>query len=164
MPRTRACVALLLTTLTAACAGPEITLELKQNIHHDDFEYSAQRIDKLDRIGDLRPAGVFYVVTFQVDNRAKRVDHEWDNALAFIVDEHGHQYENDPRAQAQLAATQPFGYRDRYVTSPGAIETTKFVFDLPRQAAEPYLRVRGETLMGDVLDGRRFTRTRIKLF
>jgi hypothetical protein len=150
--------------LAAACGGPAQTIGIGQNIHHDDFEYSVQRVEKLDRIGALAPGGVFYVVTFQVDNRAKRVGHEWDNALAYLVDEQGREYEDIPAAQKQLNGVEPFGYRDRYHTNAGDTERTKFVFDLPRTAASPCLRVRGETLMGDVFDASQFRRTQIKLY
>jgi len=162
-----AAVPLLLTVLTAlsaGCAGPAETISIGQSIHHDDFEYSVRRVEKLDRIGALAPAGVFYVVTFQVENRAKRVGHEWDNAIAYLVDERGREYENSTDAQKRLDALQSFSYRDHYRTSAGNTETTKLVFDLPLTAASPVLRVRGETLMGDVFDANRFKRTQVKLY
>ena len=152
------------TAAAAACSGPTLTIGIGQNIHHDDFEYSVQAVEKLARIGDRTASGVFYVVTFQVENRAKRVDHPWDNSLAYVCDEQGRQFDNDPDAQRQLNRTSAFNYHDRYLTPPGTAETTKFVFDVPRDVTEPYLRVRGETLMGDVFDAGRFRRTRVRLF
>jgi hypothetical protein len=164
---TRPLVRFLFAALAAsaiACAGPVQTIGMGQSIHHDDFEYSVRRVEKLDRIGALAPAGVFYVVTFQVENRAKRVGHEWDNTIAYLRDEQGREYENVAAAQKQLNDVEPFSYRDRYHTNAGETEKTKFVFDLPSAVASACLRVRGETLMGDVLDASQFRRTQIKLY
>ena len=47
---------------------------------------------------------------------------------------------------------------------PGAVDTTVFVFDVPRDVREPYLKVGGEFLMGDLFDGHQYKRTRVKLF
>jgi hypothetical protein len=150
--------------LATACGGPPQTIGIGQTIHHDDFEYSVRSVGTRDRIGALVPAGVFHVVTFQVENRARRVGHEWDNTIAYLVDEQGREYENVAGAQRQLNELQPFGYQSRYRTNAGDTETTKFVFDLPRAEAHPVLRVRGETLMGDVLDANRFKRISVKLY
>ena len=38
------------------------------------------------------------------------------------------------------------------------------VFDVPREVKEPYLKVRGDFLMGDLFDGNQYKRTRVKLF
>jgi hypothetical protein len=155
---------LALIALAGACAGPPRTIGIGQNIHHDDFEYTVRRVERLDQIGTLKPVGLFYVVTFQVENRARRVGHDWDNTLAYLTDERGREYENSASAQRALNDLEPFNWRDRYHTNAGDTETTKFVFDLPRTVAEPYLRVRGETLMGDVFDGNQFTKTRVNLY
>jgi hypothetical protein len=150
--------------LTTACGGPAQTIGIGQSIHHDDFEYSVRSVETRDRIGALGPAGVFHVVTFQVENRARRVGHDWDNTIAYLLDEQGREYENIAGAQRQLNDLQPFGYQNRYHTNAGDTETTKFVFDLPRAEAHPVLRVRGETLMGDVFDRSQFRRISVKLY
>ena len=158
----------LLVALSAAilsgCSGPERVISVRQNIHHDDFEYSVQGVETKDRIGARLPAGRFYVVTFQVENRARAVDHRWGNDIAYLVDERGATYENDDGAQSALARVDPFELKDAYITRPGAIERTRLVFDVPRGVNEPYLKVRGLRLMGDVFDGDQFRRTRVKLF
>jgi len=165
-PFTRAAATslLALAALTTACAGRAQTLGIGQSIHHDDFEYTVRRVERLDRIGALKPAGVFYVVTFEVQNRARRVGHDWDNKLTYLTDERGREYENSADAQRALNDEHPFGWRDHYHTNAGDTDTTRFVFDLPQAAASPYLRVRGETLMGDVFDGNQFRTTRVNLY
>jgi hypothetical protein len=154
----------LSAAMLSACSGPERVISVRQTIHHDDFEYSVESVETMDRIGDRRPAGRFYVVTFQVENRARAVNHRWGNDIAYLVDERGREYENDVNAQMALAHVDPFARKDSYVTPAGVTERTRLVFDVPRAVHEPYLKVRGFLLMGDVFDGDQFRRTRVKLF
>ena len=154
----------LSTALLSACGGPEHAIGLRQPIHHDDFDYSVERVDTLARIGSLTPSGIFYVVTFQVDNRAQVVDHQWGNDIAYIVDDEGGVYENDAGAQAELGNIQPFDRQVWHVTRAGDRETTRLVFDLPAQVKAPYLKVRGWPLMGDLFDGIQFRRVKVRLF
>lgn len=73
-------------------------------------------------------------------------------------------YENDPEAQEELERVKPFGLQDQYQTAAGEVQTTRLVFDLPNDVTEPCLMVRGEFLMGDLLDGNQFKKTRIRLY
>lgn len=159
---------IFLTTLTAfifiSCSSDEKTIGLKQNIHHDDFEYSVQSVERAEYIGSAKANGIFYIVTFQVQNDAKRVDHEWDNTIAYVVDEKGKEYENSYEQQKNLKQTKQFTLKEKYVTQSGSTETTILVFDLPKDAKETYLKVRGDFLMGDMLDGNQFKKTKVKLF
>jgi hypothetical protein len=152
------------TACLFGCGGQDRVIARGARIHHDDFEYSVRQIDRTDQIGARRASGAFYIVTFQVENRAGRVAHRWSNEIAYIVDDSGRQYENDGEAQKALDAVKPFGRKDRYVTPAEAVETTMLVFDLPNDVTEPYLKVRGEFLMGDLFDANRYQRTRIRLF
>lgn len=147
-----------------SCSSKEKIIGLKQNLHHDDFEYSVQSVDKAERIGDVETKGLFYIITFQVENKAKRVDHQWDNSIAFLVDEKGKQYENNNKLQIKLKPIKDFGLQDKYITFAGKTESTILVFELPKDSKEVYLKVRGEFLMGDMFDGNQFKNTKIKLF
>jgi hypothetical protein len=153
------CSALLLL----GCAK-EKTIGLKQNIQHDDFEYSVQMVAKTRQIGDKKAHGEFYLVTFQVENRAKRVGHRWSNDIAYCTDENGTLYEDHEEVQQELNRLQPFGYRDHYLTPAGQVESTILVYDLPAGIKEPCLKVRGEFLMGDLFDGCQYRKIRVKLF
>ena len=157
-------IVLIWGALVSGCAGPDMIIDPGARIHHDDFEYSVQKVDRTDRIGDRQAGGTFYIVTFQVENRARRVDHRWSNDIAYIVDGSGRQYEHDGPAQRTLEAVKPFGYKDRYVTPAEAVVTTMLVFDLPKDVREPYLKVRGEFLMGDLFDAKQYRRTWVRLF
>src|SRR4051812_24549498 len=123
MTRGRLAAAFLCATLGAACSGPDTVIPPRTAIHHDDFEYTVQRVARVDRAGERPARGIFYLVTLQVDNAAKRVNHRWGNDVAYVIDATGRQYENDPAAQEALAAVEPFHWnRNGYTTPAGAVE------------------------------------------
>jgi hypothetical protein len=155
---------MLCCVIFSSCALNEKTIDPGENIHHDDFEYSVQHLDRTGEIGNLRTSGTFLIVTFQVENRAKRVNHRWSNDVAYIVDTAGVEYDNNTEAQKELDRIKPFGYKPEYVTPAGNTETTILVFDLPKSVSQPYLKVHGSLMMGDVFDLNEYTRTRVKLF
>lgn len=66
----------LSAALLAASCGRDEVISIGQSIHHDDFEYSVQSLERKDRIGNLHANGLFYVVTFEVRNGAKQVEHK----------------------------------------------------------------------------------------
>jgi hypothetical protein len=154
----------LSAALLAAACGRDEVISIGQSIHHDDFEYSVQSLERKDRIGTLHAHGLFYLVTFEVRNDAKRVEHEWSNSIAYVVDRQGRHYEVDAHAQQGLADTRRLPYKDRHVTPAGATESTVLVFDLPAQIEEPHLGVRGLFLMGDLADFNQYRRQRVRLF
>jgi hypothetical protein len=153
----------LIVILFSSCSS-EKTIGIKQNIHHDDFEYFVVDYYKADDIAGQKSNGTFYVVTFKVQNDAKRVQHEWDNDIAYITDENGREYNNLIDRQKTLNTVKLFGLKDKYVTPAGASDVTILVFDIPKDVKEPYLKVRGEFLMGDLFDGNQFKKTKVKLF
>jgi hypothetical protein len=157
-------LSVLAVSLFLSGCAKEKTIGMKQNIHHDDFEYSVQAVESTGQIGDKKASGRFYIVTFQVENRAKRVGHAWSNDIAYCVDANAGQYENDNEAQKELERIKPFGYQDSYHTAAGDDQTTRLVFDFPNEVKEPCLMVRGEFLMGDLLDGNQYKKTKIRLF
>jgi len=160
----RLLVTALCSVIFSSCSAKEKVIGIGENIHHDDFEYSVQHLERVKEIGSLRARGTFFVAAFQVENRAKRVDHQWSNNISYIIDEKGIEYGNEPEAQKELNRIKPFGYKPQYVTPAGAAEMTMLVFDVPDGVKEPFLKVRGFLLMGDVFDLNQYRRTRVKLF
>jgi hypothetical protein len=154
----------LCAAMIASCTAKEKVIGLRENIHHDDFEYSVQSVEKTDRIGNVGARGVFYIVAFQVENRAKRVDHRWDSHIAYLTDASGRPFNNDEQARQELNRIKAFNYKNEYITAAGVTETTLLVFDLPKDISEPYLQVRGSLLMGDAFDGNQYKKTKVKLF
>lgn len=156
---------LLLLLLNMACQeAPEKIIGLNQNIHHDDFEYVVRSVQVLDSLGSLKSAKrQYYIVTFQVENQAKRVEHPWSSATAYLSDEQGHTYENQTTLQQFYQQMWPFNLKENFVTPAGQTDSTVLVFEVPR-GTKPYLQVRGETLMGDFFDGGQFEKMKIRLF
>jgi len=159
-----AAVCLLFALIFMSCTQTGNLIGLKEKIHHDDFRYSVQNVEKTERIGDIKSKGMFYLVTFRVENEAKRVDHKWDNYIAITVDENGTIYKNIYDMQINLKKAKDFNLKEKYITSAGKSEETILVFDIPNDVKEPYLKVNGDFLMGDLFDGSQFKKTKIKLF
>jgi hypothetical protein len=76
----------------------------------------------------------------------------------------GRSHESLPEIQKILNEAQPFNYVPRHSTPPGATQSTRFVFDLPRDQERPCVMVRGELLMGGVFNGKAFVRTKVRLY
>lgn len=160
---------ILFSILTAAfifsaCSSNEKTLGVGDKVQHDDFFYSVEKVATSNTISNKVTGGMYYIVTFKVQNDAKRVDHEWNNNVAFVTDENGKIYENSNDLQKFLNSLNSFGYKDTYVTKAGTTESTTFIFDVPAGVKQPYLKFRGDFLMGDLFDGNQFKNSRIKLF
>jgi hypothetical protein len=146
----------------------ENVIGIGERIHHDDFEYSVSdyTVTKFLNNGTdtIRAQGTYYMVNFKVENRALRVGHKWDNSIAYIIDEKGNSYENNKDVQQFYGKVHPFGFNDFYDTMAGTADSTILVFDIPLNIKKPYLKFRGDILMGDVFDGGRFRRMKVKLY
>ncbi|MCI0751254.1 MAG: hypothetical protein L0Y35_05415 [Flammeovirgaceae bacterium] len=161
----------LFLTFFVSCSSDkeeDNVIERGEAIQHDDFQYVVEHYeikDQLDFPDDTIPTdGKFIIVKFKVINNAVKVDHEWNNSIAHVVDENGNIYENKPELQAKLNKVTPFGLKDEYITPFQTDESTIFVFELPSSVKNPYLMVRGETLMKDFFEGNKFRRTKVRLY
>jgi hypothetical protein len=151
--------------LFSACTqADDQEIGLNVSTQHDDFFYTAQSVSIQDSIGSMKPKGRFWIVTFRVDNQAKRVQHEWTNRTAFVTDASGQVYENQTNDQQLLNQRQPFGWKQAYVTPARRTDSTRLVFDLPATLQQSYLHYRGAFLMGDAFDRKQFEHTRVRLF
>jgi len=157
-------LSLTFSLMFSSCSSDEKTIGLKEKLQHDDFFYSVLDVETATMIEGKQAMGTFYIVKFKVQNDAKRVTHEWKNNVAYITDGKGREFENNNDLQKLLNSAQPFGYKDTYNTNAGTSETTLFIFDVPNDVKEPFLRYRGEYLMGDMFDGNQFKNTKVKLF
>ena len=161
-------ILLLVSLIAFSCDRKEYVIGIGERIHHDDFEYSVTEIiiTRFLKNGSdtLHAQGMFYLVKFRVENNAKRVYHEWNNSIAYMVDEKAGSFENVPVVQKYYEKYKPFGLKDKYITPAGSADSTFLAFDVPFTVTMPYLKVNGETLMGDMFDGAKFRRVRIKLY
>lgn len=137
-------------------------------IPHDDVEYYVSAFEKVSTIKlkdtTLQTDGTFYLVTCHVLNRATRMDHEWNNRLAYIIDEHDTIYENNIAAQKALSEMRSINFKDTYVTPFQSEESTVLVFEIPADIKKPCLKFRGKILMEDFLNGSPFEKTKVKLY
>jgi hypothetical protein len=157
----------LIMAIGSGCNCSDNVIGLNENIHHDDFNYRVTSVEKRRSISadsvKMTSRGNFYIVTFEVENEAKRVGHKWDNGIAYVISDKGDKYENNVKAQQLLNIREPFEWQSAYNTGHGSSERTRLVFDVPGNPRELYLKVHGETLMGDIFDLNRFKRIKIKL-
>ncbi len=163
-------ILLILFFLLTSCIPDrkEYVIGVGERIHHDDFEYSVTDIiiTRFLKNGTdtLNAEGMFYLVKFKVENNSKRVEHKWNNSIAYIVDERETSFGNLPAVQQYFEKYKPFGLKDGYNTPAGSADSTYLAFDLPFNVTMPYLKVKGEILMGDLFDGAMFRRVRIQLY
>jgi len=143
-------------------------LGINDRIHHDDFEYVVTDFSVSKKItGDhdsLSAQGNFYIVSFRVENHALGTNHRWDNSTAYVIDDEKNIYENRVEAQQLVNSVTLFGWKEEYVTRSQSTDTVILVFDLPESASHPCLMVRGETMMGGLLNGNKFRKAKIQLY
>lgn len=153
---------LLLLGLSGSCKKESDDLEigLNESIYNDDFEYVVTDYEVL-------PINEFtnrFRIKFKVINNAEVVEHTWNNSIAYIVDSKGNIYNNNKDLQIKLNEREPFGWKNIYHTHPKSQETTILIFDLPKTVTEPYLKVTGKFLMGDVFDLNQYKKMKVRLF
>jgi len=153
---------LLIMGLSFSCESEPKNLEigLNESIYHDDFEYVVTDF-KILPVDDYTKR---YRIKFKVINNAEVIEHTWNNSIAYIVDSKGNIYNNNKELQVKLNEREPFGWQEIYHTHPQSNETTTLIFDLPTKVTQPYLKVTGKFLMGDVLDLNEYKKMKVKLF
>ncbi len=156
--------------LLASCSSnrQEYVIGIGERIHHGNFEYSASEIiiTRFLKNGSdtLHAKGVFYLVKFKVENNSKHTGHEWDKSIAYIIDDRAGSFQNIQEVQEFYEKSKPFGLRGKYNTAPGTADSTYLAFDMPFSVTMPFLKIKGDILIGDIFDGALFRRVRIKLF
>jgi hypothetical protein len=124
-----------LMVLASGCNSSDNIIGLNENIHHDDFNYRVTAVEKRKSI---------------IADSVKMLSGGNFYIVTFA-------------AQQLLNTKEPFDWHSTYNTGHGSSERTRLVFDVPGNPSELYLKVHGETLMGDVFNLNRFKRIKIKL-
>jgi hypothetical protein len=156
--------------LLVSCSSnrQEYLIGVGERIHHGKFEYSASDviITRFLKNGSdtLHAKGMFYLVKFKVENNSKRTGHEWDNSIAYIIDDRAGSFQNMSVVQEFYEKSKPFGFKEKYITAPGSSDSTYLAFDLPFSVTIPFLKIKGNFMMRDIFDGALFRRVRIKLY
>jgi hypothetical protein len=161
-------LAIILSTNACTTSNKGTELGINDRIHHDDFDYVVTDYSVKKKItGDhdsISTRGNFFIVSFRVENHALGTSHRWDNSIAYVIDDEKNIFENRIEAQKLINSVTSFGWKEEYITRPQSTDTVILVFELPESAGHPCLMVRGETMMGDLLNGNKFRKAKIKLY
>ncbi len=153
---------LLIIGISFSCKNESENLEigLNESILHDELEYLVTdfQILPIDKHTNR------YRIKFKVINNSEVAEHTWNNSIAYIVDSKGNIYNNKPELQIKLNQRESFGWQEEYHTHPNSEETTTLIFDLPKNVIQPFLKVSGKFMMGDVLDLHEYKKMKVKLF
>jgi hypothetical protein len=152
-----------------SCSGEtEYVIGIGEKIYHHGVEYSVNNIiiTRFLKNGTdtLHARGIFYLVDFKVENKSRRKGIGWDNSIAYITDEKAGTFENNPEVQRFYDASVSFGWKENRMTPPQSSDSTWLAFDLPFNTTQPYLKVHGKTVAGDLPDRALFRRVRVKLY
>ena len=144
--------ALLAAVLVAGIGGyalahSALEVPLATPVHHDDFTFVARSVDQVRRSDGNRDVRVHLTV----ENDAKVVGYEWEPATAYVLDGAGRRYAPDGRS------TPPVNI------AAGARSDATLVFVVPPDARDLRLAFWDTVMMGDVFDGLRYARLRLKL-
>lgn len=146
---------------------PEKTIAQGEVIHHDDFDYSVAKVEKIKSIENearsVSAEGTFYVVTLKVENNAVRVNHRWDISMAYVEDQTGRKYRHSVEAQEAWDDAKGVQNAALHNTPHGSFETADIVFDLPENIQNPCLKIWKDVLMGDVFDGIAYRKVKVSL-
>jgi len=150
--------------LISSCSGDEKILNIGDKLKHDDFYYSVQKVLKTPDFVGKKSEGTFYVVMFKVQNDAGSGEHEWSRSTLYVVDENGKEYENKLELQKEYSRINYEEYKENYKTAAGSSDSAVVVFELPNSVKQPYIKYRGDFLMGDLFSGNTFKNSKVKLF
>ena len=126
-----------------------------REIQYDDFAFSVMNVTRVASIGSngsqLPSRGAYYVVSLKVTNHARRVDYQFEDRIAVLVDETGREYHVSADGQRALEATRSTGPCTERLPA-GASCVTQLVFDAPPGLGHPQLRISFGGPIGDMLD------------
>lgn len=150
--RRRIVVLAVVAAFTAAAAavrnttGQQKVVPIGQAIRYDDFDFTVTSVRTSRAIGKQNAAGVYYVVSLNVGNRALRVPYQFDPQMVALIDSAGREYYHNATATAALLGAAP----DPCASSlpPGASCTTDLVFDVPAGTRAPRLTLPGGAALG----------------
>jgi hypothetical protein len=149
-----ALVALLglgITTAAYALAHSPIDAPVTTVVRHDDFAFVLDGV--IVRHGPEPLDTKIVEIPLRIENRAKIVSYHWVPTTAYLVDAGGHRYESD-QLKSTHATTIPAGQSAR----------VKVVYSIPYYSPGLRLAFWDGVMMGDVFDGLRYARLRLKLF
>jgi hypothetical protein len=117
-------------------------------VRHDDFAFVIEGV----KFGSRLAAGRDVFVRLRVENDAKVVDYRWEPSTAYVVDSSGRRYAPDVRTTTPAR-----------VIGPGRRALVTLVFRVAPDACGLQLAYWDGIMMGDVFDGLKYARLRLRL-
>jgi hypothetical protein len=147
-----AAIGVSLVAMLAVLNRKDQTVGLHQEIQYDDFAFSVQGVRKMSSLGDPQNGAqsIYYVVTLNIANHAKRVDYTFKRPSAILVDDAGREFHLSENRQQALDATH--SNKCGGPIPAGASCTTELAFELPENAHASLLRISEGGTLGDILD------------
>jgi hypothetical protein len=137
-----------ITTAAYALAHSPIDVPGSTIVHHDDFVFVLDGVILRHGLNTK-----IVEIPLRIENHAKVVSYHWTSTTAYLVDADGHRYESD---QLKSTAT---------TTIPAGQSThVKVVYNVAYYSPDLRLAFWDGIMMGDVFDGLRYARLRLRLF
>jgi hypothetical protein len=149
-----AAIGISLLAMLAVLNRKDQVVGLNQEIQYDDFAFSVQGVRKESSLGrgesQAAARGVYYVVTLEIANHAKRVDFTFKRASAILVDDEGREFHLSEGGQQALESIQ--GQKCLAPIPAGGSCTAELAFEVPETARVSLLRISEGGALGDILD------------
>jgi len=159
---TAAGLCFVLLPLIVGLTRPEQLVSWNQPIQFDDFAFSVVDVRKTKTLGDRTAQGTYLVVRLKIENRALRVNYQFDPMIAVLVDDRGNEHHYSSDGQAVLDGSANPGQRCGGPLAPKTSCTTDLVFDVPADDQNPRMRLWGGGVLG-LVDDFLYGKRRIKL-
>jgi hypothetical protein len=129
--------------------GGPVEVPASTRMRHDDFAFTVESAGRGRSKAEVSPT---VVVTLQIENDTKRVGYDWQPSTAYVVDSAGRRY-----AAGAFASSRP-----RTIAA-GDRATVRLAYRVPSDARDLHLAFWDGVMMGDVFDGGRYARLRVRL-
>ena len=140
-----------ITTAAYTLAHSPIDVPATTVVRHDDFAFVLDGV--IVRHGPEPLDTRVVEIPLRIENHAKIVSYHWTPTTAYLVDADGHRYESD-QVKSTAATT----------ISAGQSTHVKVVYNVAYYSPDLRLAFWDGVMMGDVFDGLRYARLRLRLF
>ena len=140
-----AAIGLSLLALLVLVNRRDETVSLNHEIQYDDFAFSVLAVRQANEVGrvggTVKPRGDFYIVTLKIANHAKRVDYNYKQDCAVLIDRNGREYRHSSEGQSAVEATLSPAELCSAPIPAGQSCVTQVVFDVPAGVQASQLRI-----------------------
>jgi len=131
-----------LILITVSLTSPQRVVAMKVDRCFDDWCVGVEDVTMKSELGDVKPEGVFYVVTLQLSNQGRGRPQRVSSAAIHLLDGQGNSYAISSPGMAAFEAQQGTIPPLTSVIEVGQPIITYQVFDVPQDAADIGLTIR----------------------